>query len=72
MMAPTEILAGQHYSALMRQREAAADCRILDRPVGRAGRKRKRSDGTGRRGIDILIGTHALIQEGVAFRLGLW
>lgn len=72
LMAPTEILAEQHYMTLHRLFESLGlNCALL---VGRLSSKDKKraseaiSSGT----ADIAIGTHALIQEGVAFhKLGL-
>jgi ATP-dependent DNA helicase RecG len=77
MMAPTEILAEQHYRGLSRLFETLA---VQERPVRvalltgsvkgaeRAATLRSLAAGD----IDIAVGTHALIQEGVEFRnLGL-
>ncbi len=72
LMAPTEILASQHYEGFVRQLE----------PLGiRVGvlsghlTKKKREEMYGQiaaQEVDIVIGTHALIQEGVSFaKLGL-
>lgn len=91
LMAPTEILAEQHYSTLCRLLSGAGtleveeDCLtaysgILPRPLTLAlltgdstGAKKKSLQGRIASGeIDIIIGTHALIQKGVDFhRLGL-
>ena len=72
MMAPTEILASQHYESF---KSFFKDCNIeVELLVGNLSPKRKEEilldlkQGK----IDILIGTHALIQENVEFnRLGL-
>lgn len=72
MMAPTEILASQHYKGL---KELFSDKDInIDLLVGSLTNKKKENlltrlkDGK----IDILIGTHALIQDSVDFKkLGL-
>ncbi len=77
MMAPTEILAEQHYRGLSK---LFAGLRVQERPVRvalltgsvkgaeRAATLRALAAGE----IDIAVGTHALIQEGVEFRnLGL-
>ena len=72
LMAPTEILASQHYESFLRQLSP------LGIKVGfLSGRltKKKREEmhaAIAAGGYDIVIGTHALIQEGVEFaRLGL-
>lgn len=68
LMAPTEILAGQHYINIHRMVEdlGLKICLLTgstrDRPL------QEIASG----GIDIVVGTHALIQEGVRFKnLGL-
>ncbi|MGD8998027.1 MAG: ATP-dependent DNA helicase RecG, partial [Anaerolineae bacterium] len=70
LMAPTEILAEQHYQTIRRLLHGAFDSglnvRLLTGSV--TGQEREEiyaglEDGS----IDIVIGTHALIQEGVAF-----
>ncbi len=72
MMAPTEVLARQHYEEALR----------LLKPLGirvgyltgslKAAERRKVYADLEQGDIDVVIGTHALIQEGVAFhRLGL-
>jgi ATP-dependent DNA helicase RecG len=72
LMAPTEILARQHFAGL-RPRAEAAGVRMAiltgrDKPSERARTLEGLRDGT----IDITIGTHALIQDKVVFRdLGL-
>ncbi|MBC7223778.1 MAG: ATP-dependent DNA helicase RecG, partial [Anaerolineae bacterium] len=82
VMAPTEILAEQHYRNLSRLFVEREMHKVvgLDRPIRlglltgrltdaeREERYRELREGL----VDIVIGTHALIQEGVAFRnLGL-
>ncbi|MBI1329775.1 MAG: ATP-dependent DNA helicase RecG [Alphaproteobacteria bacterium] len=72
LMAPTEILARQHMTALAPMAEAAGVRMALltgrERGAGREETLRKLADGA----IDILVGTHALFSEDVAFRdLGL-
>ncbi len=72
LMAPTEILASQHYETL---RSLAAPLGINIKLLTGSTRKKERElidsqllDGS----LHILIGTHALIEEGVRFReLGL-
>lgn len=72
LMAPTEILATQHYEGLSRE-FAAFDIQVgfLSGTVGVRDR-RQLLERLARGDIQILIGTHALIQEDVIFhRLGL-
>ncbi|MFQ5381112.1 MAG: ATP-dependent DNA helicase RecG [Dehalococcoidia bacterium] len=88
LMAPTEILADQHYrsfvSLLGGEATAALDGMFappwLDRPVRLvlltgslpASEKERLRNDTAHGGADILIGTHALLEEGVSIpRLGL-
>jgi ATP-dependent DNA helicase RecG len=72
MLAPTEILARQHYATLQRQCEAIG-VRIAILTGREKGRARESvlmglADGS----IDILVGTHAIFQQHVAYqRLGL-
>jgi ATP-dependent DNA helicase RecG len=72
LLAPTEILARQHYDTLSRQL-AGVDVRIACLTGRDKGRVRESTlmglaDGS----IDILIGTHAIFQDAVAYkRLGL-
>ena len=73
LMAPTEILAEQHFrtlSALLAKVQVArpADARrAADRLAHRRPQARRgRSMASGE--IDVAVGTHALIQEGVSFR----
>jgi ATP-dependent DNA helicase RecG len=72
LMAPTEILAEQHYRTLQRYLEPLAVPVVL-LVGGRGGKKRAETlaaiaDG----GAKIVVGTHALIQQGVRFQnLGL-
>ena len=70
LMAPTEILARQHYESLSKIFDKLGmRCALL---VGATGAAEKRKiyaalsdEGEGR--LDIVIGTHALLSEGVAF-----
>jgi ATP-dependent DNA helicase RecG len=72
MLAPTEILARQHYGTLQRQCEAIG-VRIAILTGREKGRARESvlmglADGS----IDILVGTHAIFQQHVAYqKLGL-
>jgi ATP-dependent DNA helicase RecG len=75
LMAPTEILAEQHYKNLIRLFESIHDkgisepiqVRLLTGSVSAAD-KRAIYDGLADGSIQIAIGTHALIQEGVSFK----
>jgi ATP-dependent DNA helicase RecG len=68
LMAPTEVLARQHYETIRPLAEAGALSVALltgrERGKERSELLEKLAHGT----IDILIGTHALFQEGVVFR----
>ena len=72
MLAPTEILARQHYATLQRQCEAIG-VRVAILTGREKGRAREAvlmglASGT----IDILVGTHAIFQQAVGYhRLGL-
>ena len=72
VMAPTEILAHQHYESFKKHAETAhMTCAIL---VGGTPAKERRAilDGLAEGRIDIIIGTHALIQKDVKLNaLGL-
>ena len=72
MLAPTEILASQHFESLSPMFDSwNIKCELL---IGALGAKKKREvlEGLKNGEIDILIGTHAIIQEGIEFdRLGL-
>ena len=69
LMAPTEILAGQHFINI----HAMAESLGLRVRLLQGGRKRKAElSEIAAGGVDIVVGTHALIQEGVEFKsLGL-
>ena len=59
LMAPTETLAEQHFLTIEALcRELGVTCGLLTSSVGKRARD-------ARRGASILVGTHALIQEGV-------
>ena len=75
LMAPTQILAEQHYAVLCRWLEPLG-VRLALRTGGAPGRKRSVAVVSGRRwdanAPHIIIGTHALLYEGVSFEnLGL-
>lgn len=68
LMAPTEVLADQHYLELVeRVGPLAVDVRILKGNQS-AGEKRAVLKAVARGEADIVVGTHALIQEGVCFK----
>ncbi len=72
LMAPTEILATQHYLTFQRMLDGlGVNVQLLTgslRPAAKKKIKQQLADGE----IDLLIGTHALIEDNVAFRdLGL-
>ena len=67
IMAPTEILARQHHSRIAPLAEAAGiRCAILTGRERGPGRERLLAE-LAAGGIDLLLGTHALFQEGVEF-----
>ncbi len=72
MMAPTEILASQHYDSISKTLKASGlNCELLVGSLSKKNKDRILLDLKEGR-IDILVGTHALIQEGVEFQnLGL-
>ncbi len=72
LMAPTEILAEQHFANLHRLFEPLGI--VVELLVGKqtASQKRRAIERTQTGQVDIAVGTHALIQEGVKFaKLGL-
>jgi ATP-dependent DNA helicase RecG len=77
LMAPTEILAEQHYrtlTSLLGGLEVAGRRLRVELLVGsmKPAAKRRLAEAAGAGEVDVVVGTHALIQEGVAFRrLGL-
>lgn len=73
-MAPTEILANQHYETFTRLlSDLGIRVGLLSAKVTRSPKQRKELyDKISAHELDIVIGTHALIQEGVNFaKLGL-
>ena len=70
-MAPTELLAEQHYATVRAWRAARSSPRSSPASVRARGRRPHRA-AIARGDVDLVVGTHALIQEGVRFkRLGL-
>lgn len=72
MMAPTEILASQHFESISKVLSAFdIKCELLTGSLSKKNKNRVLEDlKVGQ--IDIIIGTHALIQDGVEFQnLGL-
>lgn len=69
LMVPTEILAEQHYESFVETFEAIdISIGLLTRSTSKSQVKDRLKDGT----IDVIIGTHALIQDDVEFyNLGL-
>ena len=68
LMAPTEVLAEQHYKSLSALLSpAGVRVGLLTGSMTAAGKKRTRSSLEAGE-IDFVVGTHALISEGVAFR----
>ena len=67
MMAPTEILARQHYENIRRDLEAfGIKCALLVSGM-KASERREIINGASNGSIDVLIGTHALIQNEIEF-----
>jgi len=72
LMAPTEILAEQHYRNLSGTLQALGLQTILVRGGEKASVKRAQAEQLATGEIQVAIGTHALIQQGVKFKsLGL-
>lgn len=72
IMAPTEILAEQHFLSIDALLRPLGDRVVLLRGGMRAGERGDALDAMERGEADVVVGTHALIQEGAAFRrLGL-
>ena len=72
LMAPTEILATQHYNDLAPVfRSLGIRCELLIGSVGAAAKRRIYADAASGE-VDVIIGTQALLQDKLAFfRLGL-
>ena len=67
MMAPTEILARQHYATISRQTEGMNLRVAILTGSSKAAERRHALEGIASGEVDILIGTHALIEDKVQF-----
>ena len=67
MMAPTEILARQHFVTIKRQTEGMNLQVAILTGSSKTAERRKALEGIASGEIDILIGTHALIEDNVKF-----
>ena len=67
MMAPTEILARQHYATISRQTEGMNLRVAILTGSSKAAERRHALEGIASGEVDILIGTHALIEDRVQF-----
>ena len=67
MMAPTEILARQHFSTISRMLEGMDVKVAVLTGASKAKERRASLEGIASGGVDILIGTHALIEDRVQF-----
>ncbi|MBO4993782.1 MAG: ATP-dependent DNA helicase RecG [Alistipes sp.] len=67
MMAPTEILARQHFSTITRQTEGLGLRVAILTGSSKAKERRIALEGIASGEVDILIGTHALIEDRVQF-----
>ena len=67
MMAPTEILARQHFATISRHTEGMNLRVAILTGASKAAERRKALEGITSGEIDILIGTHALIEDSVQF-----
>ncbi len=68
MMAPTEILAGQHFAQLSQEcAKLGLRCELLTGST-KAKQRREIAEGLLSGDIHLLIGTHALIEDGVQFK----
>lgn len=72
IMAPTEILASQHYEAMKRFFAGTGIVIAFLTSSVSAGERKTILEASRENGLDILVGTHALLQDEVVFsRLGL-
>ncbi len=68
LMAPTEVLADQHYVGLASQLTSYGVRVALLKGSQTAAERREVRKGLESGDVDVVVGTHALIQEGVRFR----
>ncbi len=68
LMAPTEVLADQHYLGLSEHLSALGVRVRLLKGSQPAGERRAALEALAAGGADVAVGTHALIQQGVRFR----
>ncbi len=68
LMAPTELLAEQHYRGITRLFQGTGLRTVLLTGSIRGSRRRPILDAIAAGEADLVVGTHALIQEGVRFR----
>ncbi len=72
LMAPTEILAEQHYRNLSGTLKALGLHSVLVRGGEKASIKKVQAEGLATGAVQVAIGTHSLIQQGIRFKnLGL-
>lgn len=72
VMAPTELLASQHAKSITRYLSGSRVRHALLLGGMRAGERRELLSRIGQGGVDLVVGTHALLQEDVQFaKLGL-
>ena len=67
IMAPTEILARQHYASMARFAEGLGVKVAILTGSSKSKERRASLEGIARGEVDILVGTHALIEDGVQF-----
>lgn len=67
MMAPTEILARQHFATISRQTEGMGLRVAILTGSSKTAERRRALEGIASGEVDILIGTHALIEDNVRF-----
>ncbi|MFI3282500.1 MAG: ATP-dependent DNA helicase RecG [Rikenellaceae bacterium] len=67
IMAPTEILARQHYASMSRMCEGLNIKIAILTGASKAKERRASTEGTAQGEVDILVGTHALLEDKVQF-----
>jgi ATP-dependent DNA helicase RecG len=68
IMAPTELLAEQHYASLTNLFEGGGPSVALLTSSVTGAARRQTIDGLASGEIDVIVGTHALVEEGIAFK----